>query len=128
MAKSNVKNNGLDTQGVIKSQMLVCDNLTDNAIRITESKARLIYRDYFTYSSGERALSFFGLFISFLVTLLTSEFKDIFGMENSSNILEAIFIILTISFAAATIISFIKWLKDGKSNNEDSFIDSLKGN
>lgn len=128
MAKTNVKNNRLDTQGVIKSEMSVYDNLTETAIRITESKARLIYKNYFNRCSGERVVSLFGLFITFLVTLLTSDFKDILEIEGSSNTLNAIFIILTIVFAVATIINFFSWMKDRKCNNENSFIEALKGN
>lgn len=119
--------NGLETRGVVKSELSMCDNITDTAIRITESKARLVYRDHLKYSSGERALSAFGLFIAFLTTLLTADFKDILGLENSKYVLNAVFILLAISSGIATIVFLILWLCRKKNNNEESFIIALKG-
>lgn len=119
--------NGLETQGVVNSEMSMCDNITDTAIRITESKARLVYRDHLEHSSGERAVSAFGFFLTFVVTLLTAEFKDIPNCENSKYVLNAIFILLAICCGIATIVFFFQWLSQRKENNEDSFINALKG-
>ena len=78
---------GLDTRGVVNSKMSMCDNITDTAIRITESKARLVYRDHLKHSSGERVVSALGLFVSFLTTLLTASFEDIIGVADSKYVL-----------------------------------------
>ena len=118
---------GLDTKGIVNNKMSMCDNITDTAIRITESKARLVYRDYLKHSSGERVISAFGLFISFLTALLTSSFEDIAGVANSKYVFEAVFVILAIASGIASVVFLIKWINGLKSNNEDSFINALKG-
>lgn len=120
-------NKGLDTKGVVNSKLSVCDNITDTAIRITESKARLVYRDHLNGTNGERVVSVLGLFLTFLVTLLTSDFKDIFEIENSKYVLNAIFVILAIVSGIATIVFFFQWVISRKTNNEDAFINALKG-
>lgn len=124
---TGITNKGLDSKNAVSSKMLLCDNITDTAIRITESKARLVYRDHLIHASGERVISAFSLFLTFLLTLLTSDFKDILGIENSKYILNAIFVILAIVFGVATIILFIKWIYEKKSKNENAFICALKG-
>lgn len=126
MAVQNASN-GLDTKGVVNSELSMCDNITDTAIRITESKARLVYRDHLKYSSGERVVSAFGLFITFLTTLLTANFNDIAGIENSKYVMNAIFVLLAIASGIATIIFFFQWIQRRKNNNEDAFINALKG-
>lgn len=127
MAPRTIENKGLDTQSVVSSKMPVCDNITDTAIRITESKARLVYRNHLKTCSGERVISAFGLFVTFLTTLLTASFNDVFGFENSRYVLTAIFIIMAIGSGIATIVFLFQWLIGRKNNNENSFIDALKG-
>lgn len=120
------RNEGLETRGVV-SKMPVCDNIADTAIRITESKARLVYRDYLKRCSGERVISSLSLFITVLVTLLTTSFNDALGIENSKYTLQAFFVFLAITLGIATVVFFIKWRGDKKQNNEDAFINALKG-
>ena len=69
--------NGLDTQSTVNSSMPMCDNITDTAIRITESKARLVYRNHINKINGELVLSLFGLFLTFIIStsFLTSSFS-----------------------------------------------------
>lgn len=124
-AKKN--GSGLDTQDVIKKNMSVCDNLSETAIQVTESKARLAYRNHIKVCSGERVLSFLGLSIAFFIAVLTSSFKDIFGIKNSSYVLCACFWIAAIGFAIATMVAFIIWLKNFRNCDEDAFITALKG-
>ena len=126
MAVQNASN-GLDTRGVVNSELSMCDNITDTAIRITESKARLVYRDHLKHSSGERVVSAFGLFIAFLTTLLTSNFNDIAGIENSKYVMNALYVLLAIVSGIATIVFFFQWIQRRKNNNEDTFINALKG-
>lgn len=118
---------GLDTQTVIKKSLSVCDNLSETAIQVTESKARLAYQNHVKGFSGERVLSFLGLSITFFVTLFTSTFNDILGIANSSYVLCAAFWISGIGFAIATLVSFIIWLNNKKKYSEDAFIKTLKG-
>lgn len=126
MAVRSVKS-GLDTKDVIKKNMPVCDNLSETAIQVTESKARLAYQNHVKGCTGERVLTFFGLCVTFFITVLTSTFNDVFGIENSSYVLCAAFWIAAIGFALATIVSFIIWIKNRKERNEDTFINALKG-
>ena len=104
----------------------VFDNTSEFAVKITESKARLIYNKFFKATSGGTVLSFLGTFISCLTTLLTATFNDVFG-AGSSAVLTAIFVILTIIFGALTLIWTGKWIYSLIKLNESSFIKELKG-
>lgn len=126
-ARKKTNTSGLNTQDVIKTSLHVCDNLSETAIRVTESKARLVYQSHIKGHSGERVISFFGLFLTFLTTVLTASFNDIGGIENSSYILCAAFWLATIGFGTATLVSFILWLTNRKNYSESAFINALKG-
>lgn len=106
----------------------VFDNTSEFAIKINESKARLIYNKYFKVTNGSTVLSLLGAFISCLTTLFTATFKDVFGIVGSSAVLTAIFIIFTVYFGILTIIWTLKWCYSHSKLNESSFIDELKGN
>lgn len=127
MAAGTTKSNGLDTKNVIKNNMPVCNNITETAITISESKARLIYRDHINKVNGELVLTLFGLFLTFLITVLTSDFNDVFEIENSKYFLSTSFILLTIVTGIATVIYFFKWKVNRKKYTENSFITALKG-
>ncbi|MBE7000222.1 MAG: hypothetical protein E7428_08550 [Ruminococcaceae bacterium] len=105
----------------------VFDNTSEFAVKINESKARLIYNKYFKATSGGTVLSFFGTFLSGLTTLLTATFNDIWGIAGSSAVLSAIFVILTGVFGLLTLIWTGKWIYSLIKLNEASFIDELKG-
>ena len=105
----------------------VFDNTSEFAVKINESKARLIYNKYFKATSGGTVLSFFGTFLSCLTTLLTATFNDIWGIAGSSAVLSAIFVILTGVFGLLTLIWTGKWIYSLIKLNEASFIDELKG-
>ena len=105
----------------------VFDNTSEFAVKINESKARLIYNRYFKATSGGTVLSFLGSFLSCLTTLLTATFNDIFGIAGSSSVLSAIFVIFTGVFGILTIIWTGKWIFSLIKLNEESFIDELKG-
>lgn len=105
----------------------VFDNTSEFAVKINESKARLIYNRYFKATSGGTVLSFLGTFLSCLTTLLTATFNDIWGIVGSSAVLTAIFVILTIVFGMLTFIWTGKWIFSLIKLNETSFIDELKG-
>lgn len=125
--KKKTSSGSLNTQDVIKTSLSVCDNLSETAIRVTESKARLVYQSHIKGHSGERVISLLGLFLSFLTTVLTASFNDIWGIENSSYILCAAFWLATIGFGIATLVSLILWLANRKNYSESAFINALKG-
>ena len=104
----------------------VFDNTAEFAVKITESKARLIYNKFFKATSGGTVLSFLGTFLSCLTTLITATFNDVFGV-GSSAVLTAVFVILTIIFGALTFIWTGKWIYSLIKLNESSFIKELKG-
>lgn len=105
----------------------VFDNTFEFAVKINESKARLIYNRYFKATSGGTVLSYLGTFLSCLTTLLTATFNDIWGITGSSAVLTAIFVILTIAFGLLTLMWAGKWIYSLIKLNETSFIDELKG-
>lgn len=105
----------------------VFDNTSEFAVKINESKARLIYNKYFKATSGGTVLSFFGTFLTCLTTLLTATFNDIWGIEGSSAILSAVFFILAVFFGIITLIWFIKWICSLCKLSESAFINELKG-
>ena len=105
----------------------VFDNTSEFAVKINESKARLVYSKYFKATSGGTVLSFLGTFLTCLTTLLTATFNDIFGIEGTSAILSAVFIILTGIFALLTIIWTCKWIYSLYELSESAFINELKG-
>ncbi len=104
----------------------VFDNTSEFAVKITESKARLIYNKFFRATSGGTVLSFLGTFLSCLTTLITATFNDVFG-DGSAAVLTAIFVILTIIFGVLTVIWIGKWIYSLIKLNESSFIKELKG-
>lgn len=105
----------------------VFDNTSEFAVKINESKARLIYNKYFKSTSGGTVLSLLGAFLSCLTTVLTATFNDIFEIDGSAAVLFAIFILLTICFFVLTFIWTIKWIYSKKRMSEEYFIKELKG-
>ena len=103
------------------------NNSKENYILINESKAKLIYEKHVKNSlHGSLSLTFLGLFISLLITFFTCEFKDIFGISNSSYYVYAVFLIATILFGILTVVFFISWILHRKNKNAKAFIDALK--
>lgn len=77
-------------------------NISDNGFTITDSKARIIYRDFV---SVRRCVTLFFSSLSFFTTigiaLLTSDFKNSFGLESS--VIKAIFIVFEIISALSSL-------------------------
>ena len=105
----------------------VYDNTSEFAVKINESKARLIYNKYCKATSGGTVLSFLGTFLSCLLALLTAKFNDVLGIIGSGAVLTAFFILLALGFGALTIVWACKWKRSRVELSEDSFIDELKG-
>lgn len=107
--------------------LAVYDNTSEFAVKINESKARLIYSKYFRTTSGGTVFSFLGMFLTCLTTLITATFNDVGGIEGSSSVLYAIFVILTGVFGVLTVIWAGKWIYSLCKLNEAAFINELKG-
>ena len=123
---ANVNTSTLKTN-IETRDLEVFDNTSEFAIKINESKARLIYSKYSKATSSGTVFSFFGTFLSCLTTLLTATFNDIWGIAGTSAILSAIFVILTGVFGLLTIIWTYKWIYSLRKLDESSFINELKG-
>lgn len=123
---ANVNTSTLKTN-VETRDLEVFDNTSEFAVKINESKARLIYNKYFKATSGGTVLSFFGTFLTCLTTLLTATFNDIGDIAGSAAILSAVFVILAIVFGIVTIIWFFKWIYSLCKLSESAFIEELKG-
>mgnify|MGYP006974407868 CR=1 FL=1 len=123
---TNINASSLKTN-VETRDLEVFDNTSEFAVKINESKARLIYNRYFKATSGGVVLSFLGTFLSCLTTLLTATFNDIWGIAGSSAVLTAIFVIIAGVFGLLTLIWTVKWIHSLIRLNETSFIDELKG-
>ena len=112
----------------IESRSLeVIDNTNEIAVKIGLSRARLIYKKFFKTTSGGTVLSFAGISISCLTTLLTSTFKDISGIDGSAAVLTAIYALLTLAFGIISVIWLCKWIYSLIKLNENAFINELKG-
>ena len=98
-------------------------NISDNGFEITDSKARLIYRDFISIRKHLTCFtSCISFFTSTLICLLTSDFKDIFEIENSHYIIKGFFVAICCASAIASIIAFVIIFIKRKRFNEDSFI------
>lgn len=108
-------------------ELEVFDNTSEFAVKINESKARLVYNKYFKAASGGTILSLIGAFLSCLTTLLTASFNDIGGIKDSAAVLTAIYVMLTVVFFILLIWWIIKWISSLKKLSETAFINELKG-
>lgn len=98
----------------------------ETGFEISDSKAKLIYRNFVEKRTSSTFLSIFAsLFASFLITLFTAEFKNIFGIEGSSYMIFGIFVFLCACFGVGTIISVLFVIRNHKKFNENAFIKSL---
>jgi uncharacterized Tic20 family protein len=101
-------------------------NLSDGAVVITDSKAIIIYRDFFARRVWIGLFStFISVFVSLLITLLTSSFNMIFGLPESPFVLKGIFITLCALFGLASVVSFVFMIISIKKYNERAFIKAL---
>lgn len=118
-------NKGLKTEIPQIKTDEICENISDNIISITESKARIVYSKYTNGVTINTILSDLGLTIAFITPIITSDFKSIFGI--SAEIIKALFVLASIIFIIRFVRSLILFLKSGRRLNEDNFIRELKG-
>lgn len=103
----------------------ICENISDNIISITESKARLIYREYAEAPTKSAVFSDLGLMIAFATPIVTSDFKDFLGIP--AELIWALFTLISVVFGGKFIVSAVRFFTKGRSMNEDNFLKELKG-
>ena len=70
---------GLRTDALLQIETdEIYENTSDSIIKITESKARLIYKEYIDRPRMSDVFNNVGLFMAFAVPLVTADFKDFF--------------------------------------------------
>lgn len=102
-----------------------CENISDNIISVTESKAKLIYNKYMEAPTKEAIFTDLGLTVAFLVPVITSDFKRSFGL--SPEVLQAIFIVVSAIFGVKLIKSTALYFMNGRLADEKHFLKELKG-
>ncbi|MCR4661080.1 MAG: hypothetical protein K5765_03640 [Clostridia bacterium] len=101
--------------------------ITEDVFSLTDSQARIIYRDFLAKRIGFGAFfSFLGLFISTLITLLTTTFKPNSYIPNLPDIMKGFFICLCFLFGVAALLSLTFAIIGAIKHNEKKFINVLK--
>ena len=116
-----------DHNQTIRTVTYNCDsNLSDSAVEIIDSKARLIYRDFI----GNRVVTssvFFtcvGLFISCMSALTTAtSFNPVFGLDGS--VIKALFIVVAVISGLCGLVSLGFWIRSIIKYGENRFIKEL---
>lgn len=119
------KNSKLEIKIISNKKAELFDNTIDNIISITESKAKLIYNDHIN-NTPNIGLFFtaLGFFVSFLLAILTAEFKDFLGLK--SYLIHTIFVLITVACFIWCIVLLVKYIKNKNKYNVDQFIKALK--
>lgn len=97
-------------------------NLSQEIIEITEDRTRIILKEHIAHiEQNNKWPTPLGIFITLLIVVVTTEFKDSFGLDK--NTWEALFIIMSIF----CLIWLLKCIKDYKKNiTIDALINKLK--
>lgn len=104
----------------------VDSNLTEEGVEITDSRAKLIYRDFVAKRFGTGLFSTsLGIFVSLLATLLTSNFKEIQGIPSFPYIMNGVFICLCVISGLLTIVGLVLMIIGFCKYNEKAFIKAL---
>ena len=126
MAKG--KNNKAKIQTFIgRDDVSVVANIEENCILTTEDKIKILYNEYNEARkySGE-FWTFLGLFVALLTTIVTCDFKPVFGLSEA--VVEAAFILATALAFILTIWASIQWIRHHKKLSFEYFIDQIRGN
>lgn len=95
----------------------------DKIIKTTEDRVRLTLKEYGDIKNGSAKLwTFLGLLISFMTTLITADFKDVFGVK--ADIFNALFIFASVLFFILFFIEAVKLIKNkiNRRGDEDWFV------
>ena len=126
MAKG--KNNKAKIQTFIgRDDVSVVANIEENCILTTEDKIKIVYNEYSEARiySGE-FWTFLGLFVAFLTSILTCDFKSVLGVSES--VIEAVFILATAISLFLTIWALVQWIINHKKLSFEYFISQIRGN
>lgn len=103
----------------------ISTNTHQDVIHITEDKLRLIVEDYErSWRSRMEWVGPFGILVSVIISIITSEFKGAFGLTGES--IKSLFVIAAIGSGAWLFISLIKSYRLRKKDS-DAFIRSARG-
>ena len=104
----------------------VVTNIDENYIVTTEDKIQILYHDYNQARkyTGE-FWTFFGLFVTLFISVLTCEFKPCLGLTES--VVHAIFILATIVAFLFCVYAGIKWACNRKKLSFKYFISQIRG-
>ena len=124
---SKKKDNKTKIQTVIDtSGVSLAANIDENYIFTTEDKIQILYNEYnqARKSSGD-FWTFFGIFLTLLIALLTCDFKPFLFMDAAT--INAMFVLATIVSAVFCIIYAIGSIRNRKKLKFDYFIKKIKG-
>ena len=109
-----------------RDDVSVVANIQENCILTTEDKIKILYNEYNEARkySGE-FWTFLGLFLSLLISILTCEFKSIFGISES--VIEAVFILATFVALIFSICALVNWIRNRKKLTFEYFINQIRG-
>lgn len=103
----------------------ISTNTHQDVIHITEDKLRLIVGDYEkSWRSRRDWVGPFGILVSVIISIITSDFKGVFGFTGDS--IRSLFIMSAIGSGVWLLISLIKSYRLWK-NDADAFIRSARG-
>ena len=113
-------------QFVDLASVQIDSNISETGVQITDSKAKLIYRDFISPKISVTVFSItLSVFCSFLISLLTSSFSDINDWGGSGLIIKGIFCSICALAGIAALVSAIFILKNRKKYTENEFIRAL---
>ncbi|MCD7972345.1 MAG: hypothetical protein LUG18_06720 [Candidatus Azobacteroides sp.] len=121
-SNQQTQKNLIDISSGLMDGLTVHQNIQQEVIVTTEDKIRLILQGKLT--SQKAWLAPFGLLISFIATLCTTDFKAAFGL--SKDVWHAIFIILVFLSAIWLIYELVKLWKNWNKTDMDSIIREFK--
>lgn len=112
---------------ISRDDVSIVANIEENYILTTEDKIKILYSDYKEAGkySGE-FWTFLGLFIALLTTVLTCEFKSVFGLSES--VIESAYVLATAITFLLTIKAVVQWIANRKKMSFEYFISQLQGN
>ena len=101
-------------------------NVNENYIFTTEDKVKILYEEYngVRKYSGD-VLTYFGIFLTLIITLLTCDFKELPFIDAST--IKAIFVLATILFGLLCICAVCKWFANKDKLTFEYFLKKLQG-
>ncbi len=127
MSPPNNQENGLsvDLSDELSKNLTIHKNVNQEIIVTTSDKIKLVLIDTKAKLNSQRDWwTPFGLLISFITTMCTAEFKDIYGLTKDS--WKAIFVILILFSGIWLLVTIRKLYLNWGKYNLDSIIEHIK--